>query len=61
MEGEEEEVPLVFNIVLVFSFITDTVLTLHTAFPLWINYTALPRAYTPNEVLIFTEYIQEHV
>lgn len=27
-------------VLLVFAFITDTVLTLHTGLPLWINFTA---------------------
>lgn len=33
----KREVPVVFKVLLVFSFITDTVLTLHTACSLWIN------------------------
>lgn len=41
VEEDEKEAPVVFKVLLVFSSITDTVLTLHTACPLWINYTAL--------------------
>lgn len=49
--GRKREVPVVFKVLLVFSFITDTVLTLHTACPLWINYTALTNTYTQNRAL----------
>lgn len=39
-------VPVVFQVLLVFSFITHPVLTLHTVCPLWINYTALTHTNT---------------
>lgn len=45
------EVPVVFKVLLVFSFIADTVLTLHTACPLWINYAALTNTYIHNQAL----------
>lgn len=46
-EREEKGVPVVFQVLLVFAFITHTLLlTLHTACPLWINCTALTDTHT---------------